>query len=49
MLCFFVEPKSVSHRTDKTEEENDTTPVKDKIKQFGLYFMMFYTDVGTYM
>lgn len=49
MLCFFVEPKSVSPRTDKTEEKNDTMPVKEKIKQFGLYFMMFHTNVGTYM
>lgn len=49
MLCFFVEQKRVSPRTDKTEEENNTMRVKEEVKQIGLYFMMFCTDVGTYM
>lgn len=48
-VVLFVEQKIVSPRTDKTEEENNTMRVKEKVKQIGLYFMMFCTDVGTYM
>lgn len=47
MGCSFVDQKGASTPTDKSDEENNTMTVPEKIKKFGMYLMMFYTYVGT--